>query len=127
MVGMLVAGFQSVSAFAGHGLVVGADDDALIWGNSQQTASTARMIGLKAMRITRQWHPGEAKVPVDFQDTIYRLVGDMSGLRIVVSLYGRPEDTPHTDQARPQDRNYIAALRTRNPHGTDNLNWNDPN
>ena len=90
-IGALGAAFQAASALAGPGMIVGADEDSLVWGNSQQTASNARALGLKAIRITRQWHPGESKVPSDFQDTLYRLVGDVSGLRVVVSaLRSRP-------------------------------------
>ncbi len=126
-IGILWAAFQAVSAFAGPGMIVGADEDQFVWGNSALQASNARMIGLKAVRITRQWHPGESKVPSDFQDTIYRLVGDVSGLRIVVSLYGAPADTPRTDEARQQYCSYVADLVTVNPQVTDIVIWNDPN
>ena len=108
-------------------MVVGVDEDSFVWGNSAQHASNARVIGLKAVRITRQWKPGESKVPADFQDTIYRLVGDVSGLRIVVSLYGRPEDAPRTDDARRQYCSYVADLVSVNPQVTDIVIWNDPN
>lgn len=126
-VGMLFAAFQAAAAFAGPRMVVGADEDSFVYGDSAQQASNARMIGLKAVRVTRQWHPGESKVPAEFQDTIYRLVGDVSGLRIVVSLYGRPEDTPRTDAARQQFCSYVADLVTVNPQITDIVIWNDPN
>jgi hypothetical protein len=79
------------------------------------------------MRITRQWHPGESKVPPDFQDTLYRIVGDVSGLRIVVTLFGRPEDTPRTDEARRQYCSCVADLMTVNPQISDVVIWNDPN
>jgi hypothetical protein len=126
-VGMLFAAFQAAAAFAGPRMVVGADEDSFVYGDSAQQASNARMIGLKAVRVTRQWHPGESKVPAEFQDTIYRLVGDVSGLRIVVSLYGRPEDTPRTDAARQQFCSYVAVLVPANPPTTDSVIWNDPN
>jgi hypothetical protein len=126
-VGVLVAAFHAAAAFAGPGMIVGADEDSFVWGDSQQQASNARMIGLKAVRITRQWRPGESKVPPDFQDTIYRIVGDVSGLRIVVSLYGRPEDAPRTDEARRQFCSYVADLITVNPQIKDVVIWNDPN
>jgi hypothetical protein len=124
---MFAAAFQAASALAGPGLIVGADDDSLVWGDSPQTSSIARTMALRAMRITRQWHPGESKVPADFQDTMYRIVGDVSGLRIVVSLYGRPEDTPRTDEARQQYCSYVADLMKVNPQITDVVIWNDPN
>ncbi len=126
-IGLLVAGVQAASALAGPGMIVGADEDTFVWGNSQQAASDARMLGLKAVRITRQWHPGESKVPADFQDTIYRIVGDVSGLRLVVSLYGRPEDAPRTEEARREFCSYVADLIEVNPQITDVVIWNDPN
>src|SRR5581483_6425499 len=126
-IGLLVAGVQAASALAGPGMIVGADEDTFVWGNSQQAASNARMLGLKAVRITHQWHPGESKVPADFQDTIYRIVGDVSGLRVVVSLYGRPEDAPRTDEARRQFCSYVADLIEVNPQISDVVIWNDPN
>src|SRR5581483_9310246 len=124
-IGLLVAGVQAASALAGPGMIVGADEDTFVWGNSQQAASDARMLGLKAVRITRQWHPGESKVPADFQDTIYRIVGDVSGLRLVVSLYGRPEDAPRTEEARREFCSYVADLIEVNPQITDVVIWND--
>ena len=127
IIGTLFVGFQAATALAGPGMIVGADDDSLVWGSAQQPASNARALGLKAIRITRQWHPGESKVPSDFQDTIYRIVGDVSGLRIVVSLYGRAEDTPRTDEARRQFCSYVADMITVNPQIKDVVIWNDPN
>ena len=66
-------------------------------------------------------------MPSDFQDTIYRIVGEVSGLRIVVSLYGRAEDTPRTDEARRQFCSYVADMITVNPQIKDVVIWNDPN
>src|SRR6476646_7106188 len=98
IVAVLFVAFQAATALAAPGMIVGADEDSLVWGSAQQPASNARALGLKAIRITRQWHPGESKVPSDFQHTIYRIVGEVSGLRIVVSLYGLAEDTPRTEE-----------------------------
>jgi len=124
---LLASAATAVPALAGPGMIVGADEDAFVWGNAQQSASNARMLGLKAVRITHQWHPGEWKVPADFQDAIYRIVGDVSGLRVVVSLYGRPEDAPRSDEARQQFCSYVADLMKVNPQITDVVIWNDPN
>ena len=46
---------------------VGAEEDAFLWGNSQQTASVARTLGLKSVRVTLQWKPGQTQVPASFQ------------------------------------------------------------
>src|SRR5581483_7649698 len=122
---LLASAATAVPALAGPGMIVGADEDAVVWGNAQQSASNARMLGLKAVRITHQWHPGEWKVPADFQEAIYRIVGDVSGLRVVVSLYARPEDAPRSDEARQQSCSYVADLMKVNPQITDVVIWND--
>jgi len=83
IVAVLFVAFQAATALAGPGMIVGADEDSLVWGSAQQPASNARALGLKAIRITRQWHPGESKVPADFQDASRdasrELSGDVSG------------------------------------------------
>jgi hypothetical protein len=127
VLGLFAAALQAAPALAGPGLVVGADDDSLVYGNAQQTASDARALGLRALRITRQWHPGESSVPADFQDTLYRIIGDVSGLRLVVTLYGRPDDAPRTEDARRQYCSYVADLLKVNPQIRDVVIWNDPN
>ena len=106
---------------------VGADEDALVWGNSQLNTSIARTLGLKAARITLQWHPGQSTVPANYRDVLDRLVLDASGLRIVVSVYGAAADAPRTDEARAQYCGYIADLLKANPQIKDVVIWNDPN
>jgi hypothetical protein len=127
LVGVLAVAVHAAPAHAGPGMIVGADEDTPVWGDALQTASTGRALGLRAVRITRRWRPGESKVPSDFQDTIYRIVGDFSGLRIVVTLYGRAEDTPRTEEARRQYCSYLADMVKVNPQITDVVIWNDPN
>jgi hypothetical protein len=106
---------------------VGADEDAFVWGNSQLNASIARTLGLKAVRITLQWHPGESQLPAGSQDVLDRLVLDSSGLRVVVSVYGAPTDAPRTDDTRAQYCGFVADLLERNPQIDDVVIWNDPN
>jgi hypothetical protein len=106
---------------------VGADEDALVWGNSQLNTSIARTVGLKGARITLQWHAGQSTVPANYQDMLDRLVLDASGLRIVVSVYGAAADTPRTDEARGQYCSFVADLLKTNPQIQDIVIWNDPN
>jgi hypothetical protein len=106
---------------------VGADEDALLWGNSQQTASVARTLGLRSVRITLQWKPGLTQVPAAYQQALTRLVLDSWGVRVVVTVYGRAEDTPRTDGTRSQYCSFVADLLRDNPEIDDVAVWNDPN
>jgi hypothetical protein len=106
---------------------VGADEDAMQWGNSQLTGSIARTLGLKAIRITLQWHPGQSTVPDASEEMLNRVLLDASGLRIVVSVYGSATDAPRTDAARGQYCGFVADLLKQNPQIDDVVIWNDPN
>ena len=106
---------------------VGAEEDAFLWGNSQQTASVARTLGLKSVRVTLQWKPGESQVPASFQLALQRMVLDSWGIRVVASVYGRPQDAPRTDDARAQYCSFVADLLRDNPEIDDVAIWDDPN
>jgi hypothetical protein len=106
---------------------VGADEDALLWGNSQQIASVARTLGLRSVRLTLQWKPGQTQVPASYRSALNQLVFDSWGIRVVVSVYGRPDEAPRTDEARNQYCSYVADLLRGNPEIDDVAIWNDPN
>jgi hypothetical protein len=112
---------------AGPNFFVGADEDSLLWGSSQQTATIARALGLRSIRITMQWRPGETKVSATYQRLLDKLQLDTGGLRVVVSVYGKPTDAPRTDSARRQYCGFVAALLRDNPTIDDVVIWNDPN
>jgi hypothetical protein len=106
---------------------VGADEDSLLWGNSQQTATIARALGLRAIRITMQWRPGDTHVSAGYQRLLDKLQLDTGGLRVVVSVYGAAADAPRTDTARGQYCDFVADLLRDNPEIDDVVIWNDPN
>jgi hypothetical protein len=126
LAGALLAPSQAAPA-AAAGFFVGADEDALVWGNSAETASTARTLGLRAVRITVPWRPGQSRVPPVYQQALTRLLLDSWGLRVVVSVYGGAADAPRTEQARAQYCDFVADLLADNPAIRDVAIWNDPN
>ena len=68
----------SVPAAAAPAFFVGTDENALFSGNSQQVASVARTLGLRSVRITLTWQPGQTQVPAAAQLTpadVCRLFG----------------------------------------------------
>jgi hypothetical protein len=137
LVAVLGAALQSGSAPAAkarpagkaatRSFFVGTDEDSLLWGNSQQTASIARSLGLRAIHITMRWQPGQTQVTAVYQRLLDKLQLDTGGLRLVVSVYGKATDAPQTDAARGQYCDFVADLVRRNPEIEDVVIWNDPN
>jgi hypothetical protein len=112
---------------AGPNFFVGTDEDSLLWGNTQQTATIARALGLRSVRITMQWHPGDTQVSAGYQRLLDKLQLDTGGLRLVVSVYGKPTEAPRTEAARSQYCGFIADLLRNNPTIDDVVIWTDPN
>lgn len=112
---------------AGPSFFVGTDEDSLLWGNTQQTATIARALGLRSVRITLQWHPGDTQVSAGYQRLLDKLQLDTGGLRLVVSVYGKPTEAPRTEAARSQYCGFIADLLQNNPTIDDVVIWTDPN
>ena len=128
LAGAIAAAWNVTAApAAGPSFFVGADEDALLWGNSQQTATVARTLGLRSIRITLQWKPGQTQVPAGYQNALKRLVLDSYGIRVVVSVYGLAADTPRTPDARTAYCSFVADLLRDNPEIDDVAIWNDPN
>ncbi len=128
LIGALAAAFQVARASAAApSFFVGTDEDALLWGNSQQTATLARTLGLRSIRITLQWRPGQTQLAPAYRRAIAKLLLDTWGIRVVVSVYGRAEDAPRTSVARGQYCSYVADLLRSNPEIDDVAIWNDPN
>jgi hypothetical protein len=126
--GLLAAALHVPAApAASPSFFVGTDEDALLWGNSQQVASVARTLGLKSVRVTIQWKPGQTQVPATSELAFGKIAFDSWGVRVVASVYGRPEDAPRTDEARGQYCAFVADLLRDNPEIDDVVIWDDPN
>jgi hypothetical protein len=106
---------------------VGTDEDALLWGNSQQVSSVARTLGLRSVDVTLPWKPGQTQVAAADQAALQRLSFDAWGIRIVVRVWGRAADAPRTTEARAQYCAYVADLLRDNHEIDDVAIWNDPN
>src|SRR5262245_21264577 len=106
---------------------VGTDEDALLWGNSQQVSSVARTIGLRSVDVTLKWKPGQTQVSAADQAAFQRLSFDAWGVRVVVRVWGRAADAPRTAEARNQYCSFIVDLLRDNPEIDDVAIWNDPN
>jgi hypothetical protein len=115
------------AAAAAPGLVVGIDDDTLKWDGAQAVAPVARDLGVKAVRITTPWHPGESRLDVLDKRVLDHAIPAAYGLRVVLAVYGRPDEAPRDDVDRQQFCNYTADLLRQYPTVNDVVIWNEPN
>ena len=115
-------------AGGGASFFVGADEDALLWGNSQQTAAVARS-------ARPELDPDHAPVEAGPDAGARRLPeraeaarsSTRAGIRVVVSVYGMAADAPRTETPAAQYCSFVADLLRDNPEIDDVAIWNDPN
>ena len=119
-------------AHSAPGLLVGVADDGLKWGDKLQAQSAlgyTRDLGIRAVRVTVPWQPGETGLPVDQRPPVDRMILATwgGGLRVVLAVYGRPDQAPQTDADRTAYCTFAASLLRRYPGVNDIVIWNEPN
>lgn len=115
-------------ARTGSALLVGVSDDRLKWqSKSWATVAVLRDLGVGAVRITVGWEPGRAGPSRYDGEGIRRTVTAASGMRVVLSVFGRAADAPHTGAARRDYCGYVAGLVRRFPLVNDVVIWNEVN
>lgn len=129
------AALACVLAGAAHsapGLLVGVADDGLKWSNqaqAKQALGFTRDLGIRAVRVTVPWEPGETRLAVEDRPPVDRMILATwgNGLRVVLALYGKAADAPQTDAEDNQYCTFAASLLRRYPGVTDIVVWNEPN
>ncbi|HSS73582.1 MAG TPA: hypothetical protein VLK53_08450 [Gaiellaceae bacterium] len=117
---------------AAPGLLVGMDDDTLKWAEkpqAQKTLSYARDLGIRAVRVTVPWHPGDTRLGVDDRIPVDRMILATwaAHFRVVLAVYGAATDAPQTDAARDSYCTFVGNLLRRYPGVVDVVIWNEPN
>jgi hypothetical protein len=120
------------SAHAAPGFLVGVADDSLKWSDkatAQRALGYTRDLGIKAVRVTVPWQPGQTRLSVTDRQPVDRMILATwgNGLRVVLAVYGRAVDAPQTDQARSDYCTFVTSLLHRYPGVSDVVVWNEPN
>jgi hypothetical protein len=115
-------------AFAGPNLLVGVDDDSAKWiAKPMILLPVYRDLGVKAVRVTIQWQPGDSTLSKTDRVMLDRVVMATWGIRLVLAVDG-PADTPPTDsQSRSDYANFVASILRRYPTVNDVVVWTEPN
>jgi hypothetical protein len=111
---------------------VGVADDTLKWTDRQQAEPAlayAHDLGIRAVRVTVPWRPGETRLGVDDRRPVDRMILATwgGGLRVVLAVYGRADDAPQTEAERNNYCGFAASLLRRYPGVNDVVIWNEPN
>jgi hypothetical protein len=133
----LVAGVALACALAGAaqaapGLLVGVADDTLKWSDrptAQRALVYTRDLGIRAVRVTVPWRPGQTQLSVLDRQPVDRMILATwgNGLRAVLAVYGRADDAPQTDTQRAAYCQFVTSLLHRYPGVADVVIWNEPN
>jgi hypothetical protein len=120
------------SAQAGPRLLIGVADDSLKWTSTAQAQAAlaySRDLGLRAVRVTVPWQPGQTRLPVTERRPVDRMILATwgRGLRVVLAVYGRADEAPQTAVERESYCTFAASLLRRYPGVNDLVVWNEPN
>jgi hypothetical protein len=115
-------------AFAGPNLILGVDDDTARWlGTAGALGPVYRELGLKAVRVTIQWKPGESTLAPSERTQLDRATYATFGFRLVVAVDG-PADRPPADAtSRGQYCSYVGSIVRRYANINDIVIWTEPN
>jgi hypothetical protein len=124
----LVALAVAAPVRAGTPLITGVDDDELKWeADPAPTLAIMRDLGVQAVRVTVTWRAGESRLSSWNQHVLDRVLGAAWGLRVVVAVYGLPDDAPLAAAERDAYCGAVADLLRRYPQLDDVVIWNEPN
>ena len=112
-------------ANAEPGMFVGVSDDSFEW-NAASMAATANDLGLRAVRVTLNWTPGQRALSAGDREALGRVVAGADGLRVVLAAFNQGYP-PLDDGSRDAYCSYVADAITRFPAINDVVIWNEPN
>jgi len=129
---MALACLLTGSAHAAPGLLIGVADDTLKWSDkptAQRALGYTRDLGIRAVRVTVPWQPGQTRLSVLDRQPVDRMILATwgGGLRVVLAVYGKAGDAPQTSQERSDYCSFVASLLHRYPGVSDVVIWNEPN
>ncbi len=108
-------------------LLVGVDDDHAKWlARPDGLVAEYRTLGVEAVRLTIPWRRGQSR-PTRARVYLHRAAMLIErGQRVVLSVYGRPEDAPADDVSRRQYCDFLHYVFVRIPF-RDVAIWNEVN
>jgi hypothetical protein len=123
---MAVVLVLAAASQAAPNLIVGVADDYLK-SQPERAAPAIHQLGLAAVRLRANWHPGASALQADEATGLQKAVG-AAGVRIVVVVsWVSPSEVPRTPEAQDQFCSYARDVVTRFSQVNDIIVGNEPN
>ena len=128
LLALLAALVVTSSATAGRNLIVGVDDDQARWiSKPMSLLPIYRDLGVQAVRVTMQWHPGESSLTQTDKVMLDRSGIASWGMRLVLVVDGSAANPPDDAGGRAQYCSFVASMLRRYPTVNDFVIWTEPN
>jgi hypothetical protein len=120
-----LAASAAAPAFAGRGLVVGVNDDAVKW--KPGISATANDLGLGYYRVTQGWHAGQTQPSGSDTASLAATVTNAGSQKIILSVYGPASAAPRSLSSRTAYCGFVSSLLDRFPQIAAVNIWNEAN
>jgi hypothetical protein len=113
-------------ARGGSNLLFGFSDDGPKW-SGVAASEPAGKVGAGAFLVTLHLVPGKTNLSVQDTTDLSIAVSGLSGLRLVLAVYGSPTSAPQDEPARTQFCTFAKNAVARFPSINGIVIWNEPN
>jgi hypothetical protein len=115
------------AAQAGPGLLVGVNDDSPKWKDDPALTAAAADLGIASYRITLGWDGTQRALTGPDKVLIEKALANVRGKHVLLSVFGRPDSAPRTDEARSAYCAYVGDVLGAYPAIRTIGIWNEVN
>jgi len=122
---LAVAAATASPAFAGRGLVVGVNDDAVKWRPAISSVGSDLKFGY--YRVTQGWRPGQTAPSPSDTASIAAALRNAGSQKVLLSVFGPASAAPVSRAARVSYCSFVSSLLDRFPQVAAVNIWNEAN
>jgi len=122
---LALAALAAVPAFAGSGLVVGVNEDAVKW--RPDISSIGGDLNLGYYRVTQSWQPNQTQPSDSDTASIAAAVANAGSQKILLSVFGSANAAPRNSSARAHYCGFVSSVLDRFPQIAAVNIWNEVN
>jgi hypothetical protein len=120
-----LAALAAAPAFAGRGLVVGVNEDAVKW--RPEMSSIGSDLKLGYYRVTQGWQPGQAQPSESDTASIGAALANAGSQKILLNVFGSASTAPRNASARTDYCGFVSSVLDRFPQIAAVNIWNEAN
>jgi hypothetical protein len=120
-----LAALAAAPAFAGRGLVVGVNEDAVKW--RPEISSIGSDLKLGYYRVTQGWQPGQAQPSESDTASIGAALANAGSQKVLLNVFGSASTAPRNTSARADYCGFVSSVLDRFPQIAAVNIWNEAN